>query len=998
MLTPHRLSLSLLWFAAAVPMARAQAVYGTVRGLVTDSRGASGAGARVTLAGTSFAATADREGRYRLDHVPGGDYVLHVRFADSSTFDVSIRVPAGGTVQPDSLVSHALFSGDQLEQLPVDDPRQAFVLVPGVIERGNDVGIGAGAGLSIRGGPPGEASVYIDGAPVRSQTLGIQQVALGINAIADATVTTGVPGILTGDARGGVITYATRSGGPKLAGNLRADTDGPFGAGTSVGFNRFEAAVGGPFPGTTHLSWFLSGTLLGQSSRYRGLGAADQPSYTIGGVDTTVQWVDFGGQTQSVTLPQFVQSSGLCDAGSNFGFECRGLRRPFDWSTVRTGQGKLVYAYGAGSSIAVTGLLSDQQQRVFPGQVIGDPALYQGARSSSGLVVLNWSQELRPLRGGPLTLSANLSLGTDRQLAGPLDPASETATRDPALGIEFSALHFTGQDSLPFPLNEGIIRNIRSNAGLRVPFLGRTDLRNVQAYRLNPFGVVSGWPTAGLDSRLSMVWERRLNGQVVLAGRRGSHALSLGSDLTRTDASFYQSALISQTGFDAFLVHPRRFGLLVGDRFEASRLVIDAGVRFDHFATGSELSNTPGRIFTDPSWSPSAGTSDTAYVNSLARVFTPMRTQGFWSPRVRVTYAASSRTGVRMAAGRQVQAPPFDLLFKGSNNDLAFTSAAERFGRDLPFAVSTQLELGIHHAPSDGVDLDVAGYSVSRQAPYAGRFASFPDPANPGNDVTLDVVTPIDRGSVTGLNARVDWSPGAILNATLSYSFAHEPGQTVLGGTFFGDATTTHAVAALATLRPPGRWLRGLEASMLVRATSGVSYFTVQNLGRGVIAPGEPVGAPTGMPKLPWLKTVDFRVTRGIHTGRLEASLYADVRNLLGFTNLLGAYAETGSTRNTLYRQSLLAPELASVHFEAIQNGAVQGDGSTVDVRGCAAWYTPPNCVALQRVERRFGNGDGLYSLSEQTAALNSYFDSFFGPWRFAGPGRTARVGLQIRF
>ncbi len=792
MLAPPRLSLSVLLLAAAVSNARAQALYGAVRGLVTDSRGAPGAGARVTLAGTRFAATADREGRYHLDRVPGGDYVLQFRFADSSALDVSIRVRAGGTAQLDTLVSHAVFSGDQLEQLPIDDPRQAFVLVPGIIERGNDVGIGAGAGLSIRGGPPGEASVYIDGAPVRSQTLGIQQVVVGINAIADATVSTGVPGMLTGDARGGMIAYATRSGGPKLSGSLRADTDGPFGAGSSVGFNRLEAAVGGPFPGTTHVSWFLSGTLFGQSSQYRGLGAADQPAFTVGGADTTVQWVDGGGQTQSVILPLFAQTTEL--------------RRPFDWSTVRTGQGKLVYSYGAGSSIAVTGLVSDQQQRVFPGQVIGDPGLYQGARSSSGLVVLNWTQGLRPLHGGPLTLSANLSLGTDRLLAGPLDPASETATRDPALGIEFSALHFTGQDSLPFPLNERIIRNIRSNAGLRVPFLDRTDLRIRQPYRLNPYGMLFGWPTDGLDGLLTMAWERRLNGRLALDWRRGSHQLSLGADLTRTSASSYESgSLLSEFMLDAFLVHPHRLGFFAGDRFALSHLVIDAGVRFDHFAPGGEFANTPGRIFTHPGWLGGTDTSDVAYATSLAQVFTPTSTQGIWSPRVRVAYDLTQSTNVRFSYGRLVQEPPLGLYFKGSNADLSFTTTFEPFGRSIPYAVSTVMEFGFHFVPVTNLALDVVGYSLGDQGPYSFRIKQFPDPAVPGDFINMNVLTRTDVGEETGVDARLDWSPLSFLNGTLSYSFAHAPKGSTATSTFFGDATTTHAVAALATLSAPCR-------------------------------------------------------------------------------------------------------------------------------------------------------------------------------------------------
>jgi hypothetical protein len=129
----------------------------------------------------------------------------------------------------------------------------------------------------------------------------------------------------------------------------------------------------------------------------------------------------------------------------------------------------------------------------------------------------------------------------------------------------------------------------------------------------------------------------------------------------------------------------------------------------------------------------------------------------------------------------------------------------------------------------------------------------------------------------------------------------------------------------------------------------------------------------------------------------MRGSIYADVRNVFGFTNILGGYAETGATTNDLYREALLSPEFANLNNEANANGALLSGGD-VDLRACAGWSIPINCVALQRVERRFGNGDGIYTLPEQTRALNAYYGAFFGPWRFRGPGRTLRAGIQWSF
>ena len=61
-----------------------------------------------------------------------------------------------------------------------------------------------------------------------------------------------------------MIAYVTRAGGPQLAASFRARTDEPFGDGSSVGFNRFEGAVGGPALGVRHLTWFFSAALQGQ--------------------------------------------------------------------------------------------------------------------------------------------------------------------------------------------------------------------------------------------------------------------------------------------------------------------------------------------------------------------------------------------------------------------------------------------------------------------------------------------------------------------------------------------------------------------------------------------------------------------------------------------------------------------------------------------------------------------------------------------------------------
>ena len=52
----------------------------------------------------------------------------------------------------------------------------------------------------------------------------------------------------------------------------------------------------------------------------------------------------------------------------------------------------------------------------------------------------------------------------------------------------------------------------------------------------------------------------------------------------------------------------------------------------------------------------------------------------------------------------------------------------------------------------------------------------------------------------------------------------------------------------------------------------------------------------------------------------------------------------------------------------------------------------------LRRTEARFGDGDGVYTLDEQTTALNAYYNSFFGPQNLYGAPRNIRVGFEVNF
>jgi len=125
--------------------------------------------------------------------------------------------------------------------------------------------------------------------------------------------------------------------------------------------------------------------------------------------------------------------------------------------------------------------------------------------------------------------------------------------------------------------------------------------------------------------------------------------------------------------------------------------------------------------------------------------------------------------------------------------------------------------------------------------------------------------------------------------------------------------------------------------------------------------------------------------------------MYADIRNLLNFTNITSLFVETGDVVNATHREQTLSSEFSNLRNEANGNGALR-PGDAIDLSGCGSWAIPVNCVLLRRAEARFGDGNGTYTLAEQTRALNAYYDSFNGAQWFYGSPRNIRVGFEVNF
>src|SRR5204862_6188198 len=120
----------------------------------------------------------------------------------------------------------------QIHNLPVEDLRSVLNLQPGVVESGKQKGV------SIRGGRPGEAAVFVDGVLVRNTQRGFTPLEVGTNAVEAASVTTGAIGADFGDAQSGVLSFVTRARGPPSSRARAIETDNLGAPGRNDGYDR----------------------------------------------------------------------------------------------------------------------------------------------------------------------------------------------------------------------------------------------------------------------------------------------------------------------------------------------------------------------------------------------------------------------------------------------------------------------------------------------------------------------------------------------------------------------------------------------------------------------------------------------------------------------------------------------------------------------------------------------------------------------------------------
>ncbi|PYO85742.1 MAG: hypothetical protein DMD65_00235 [Gemmatimonadetes bacterium] len=221
---------------------------------------------------------------------------------------------------------------------------------------------------------------------------------------------------------------------------------------------------------------------------------------------------------------------------------------------------------------------------------------------------------------------------------------------------------------------------------------------------------------------------------------------------------------------------------------------------------------------------PNAATDPAQYAAFLSDtgIWTPSRGHHALSPRLRAAYALSPSTSLRAGYGQQAQLPSFADVFANTNGDLTFLSTNSAFGRDVDYAKTELMELGARHAFGPRVSLDVSLYHKNHIAPFGFRILPFQNPRQASETLSINVLTKVDGGHGTGVDARLDWQAGDVLTTSVAYSFLNAK-FGFDSGTFLGSCVgcqpdvNAHALYALANVAVPDGWRAGTTLGALAR-------------------------------------------------------------------------------------------------------------------------------------------------------------------------------------
>ena len=1014
-------------------------VTGKVEGTVTDrDTGEPLVGAQVVIAGTHLGNVSNQDGYYFINNVAVGVQSIIAQYLGYQTTTLEQRILAGQTmtvafalsgevveldevlavmkreplVARDNTISKSRFTAEMVRNMPMQNLGSVISLGAGIYQEpgvGSDNmmgGMTGTGGFIIRGGRGSETATYVDGALVTDFSTQRNVGQVGVFAVEEADVITGGFNAEFGHAQSGVINIVTREGREMYHGILRFTTDGRFGTDgyeleelaegvipeeeQCCGFNELQASIGGPIiPGV--LTFFGS---------FDATGAADIDP-RIAGFNPALGEFNSSGSTETI-LP---------------GARGDNTRAQVKLAAFLSGRSKLTGTYLFNR---------DQNEGYCPGCSLSQ-FLSTATRNKAHDIILGYDQELFQTSEGNLNLQVRGNFHQTKRFTGTPRNATSAALLqkrlsgqcgedcsvdgdafdDDFLNYRFGQVEFFFEDAFP----------------------GAPDLLNVGGTRAtNPdpiFGQSQIFTTEGFVNSFAKRDERRYGIRVDLDSQLNRvHRAKVGGEYTWINYSETGNRFTDALFAQVFDVDPRVAAIYGQDRLDYGDLVIDLGLRVDHWDPNTDFPLYPGVV----PCSISAFTQCSDPATNAQAVVVEGRTRTELSPRLGVAHPITDATQVRLSYGRFHQLPELEHYFSAFRTDIVATAGNTNIlygNSNLDYVETTAFEAGITHLIGENLVVDVAAYNRDRRG--AIRVDVFqPGTIHPSVG-ERHIFLNGDNGNVKGLDLTLNKRYSNYFSTDVAYSLQFARGTTssptdflisgfgrLLDPLFPGRVLTpptelsaetfdrTHSLSLQFNLFFPHDFMEGTTWGMILNDFGAYIVYNTHSgepfTRRSIEGQGEPL-EDFNTSRLPWFHQGDIRVIKEVDIGdAFDFEVFALVLNFLDIENVLAVSPTTGRPDRTGFEDNLSQMPVIPSSFKL--PGAPTGfpidlDQLVPEFRDRFALQDLDGNGTIELAESRESLRQALIaSGSGATFSLGSTGDS---PYNYGEP-RQVRFGAEIRF
>lgn len=416
-----------------------------------------------------------------------------------------------------------------------------------------------------------------------------------------------------------------------------------------------------------------------------------------------------------------------------------------------------------------------------------------------------------------------------------------------------------------------------------------------------------------------------------------------------------------------------------------------------------------------------------------------------FSPKLGVSFPVTVKSTFRLSYSHNVQTPALgssDLgvvtaqfgYFRNIYDDLAGGRANTNtdFGRDLDMPRTVLFEAGYRQLIGEDLVVDVAAYSKTTRNGVAIRKVQYEDPNQPGASVFINSAVNADYTQIRGVDLRLDKRFGQFADLSANYSYVDARGTGSDPFTYIDllfrsntnlsivtgqpvippdvilplEQSRPHNFAGTLSLLFPTDFEQGSTVGAIFsdfgmfatfRVASGLRFTRLENSANGQTGPptfaglGGNTAEELNTSNMPWEKRLDLRFTKGFGVRGMRLLAFVDWRNPFNLENTNQIFLETGTELNQAFRDKQVNQQLT----DPLLDGDTDIDDFDINLDSPE---NPLNKFSLLQAERRYGDGDGVFTVDEQRRAFGAFYDLFWGPQNFVESTQRLRLGFELRF